>query len=125
MMLVKDGLMDYNKALLGNIESDGFGCFVRDDDGKICGGVTGWIHDEMAMVRFFWVDEKLRGQGVSLQVFILLEVELKKRNVHEIHVATYSVQAPEFYKKIGFIEIARIEFMKKYNVEKIFFIKEL
>lgn len=125
VQMVHNGLVVYNEQALGTADSENFACFIRNAAGQVEGGATGWYYGQMAMVRLFWVDEKLRGQGVGRRIFEKLEIELKSKNICEIHLDTYSVQAPEFYKKIGFIEVARIPFMKKLNVEKIFFIKDI
>lgn len=122
---IYDGLVGFNEPTFGALKVEDYACFIRNDDGKILGGATGGIVGEVALLKYFWIDDSLRGQGQGRQVFELLEVEFRKRNVSEIHLDTYSFQAPDFYIKLGFKEVARYMFMKQQKYEKIFFIKEL
>lgn len=121
---IYDGLVVYNKPYFGSEKSINFACFLRDEDGKICGGATGEISDDTAFIWLLWVDEKHRG-GAGQQIMQLVEQEVKARGATEIHLDTYSFQAPEFYFKLGFKELTRFVVNRSKNIEKIFFIKEL
>lgn len=122
--VILDGLVAYNKPYFGYENLIEFACFARDADGKILGGATGEIADELAFIWLLWVDEDSRG-GAGRQIMQHMETELKTRKVTEIHLDTYSFQAPEFYKKLGFKEVSRFTVNKPRNIEKVFFIKEL
>ena len=122
---VYNGLDVFNKPVFGDVEIIEFACFIRVENNRILGGATGYIFDKVAMVKYLWIDENLRGQGRGVQIFDILESEFKQRNVEEIHLDTYSFQAPEFYRKLGFKEVARYMISKAKKIEKIFFIKEL
>lgn len=122
--VIYDGLVAYNKPHFGYEKLVNFGCFVRDEDNNVRGGVTGEIADDLAFIWLLWVDEDYRG-GAGKKIMQLVEQEMKIRNVAEIHLDTYSFQAPEFYVKLGFKEVSRMLINKARNIEKIFFIKEL
>lgn len=121
---IYDGLVAYNKPYFGHKKLIKFACFLRDEDNGICGGATGEIADDLAFVWLLWVDEKCRG-GAGRKIMNMVEHELKVRQVQEIHLDTYSFQAPEFYNKLGFMEVSRMMVNKTKKIEKIFFIKEL
>lgn len=122
---IYDGLVEFNEPMFGDLKVENYACFIRNQDGKILGGVTGGIADGVALLGYLWVDNSLRGQGVGKRIIETIESKLKAMNVVEIHLDTYNFQAPEFYIKMGFKEVARFNVMKRRNVEKIFFIKEL
>lgn len=122
--IIYKGLVAYNKPYFGHKKLIEFACFLRDDENNVCGGVTGEIADDLAFIWLFWVDGKHRG-GVGKQIMEVVEREAKIRGATEIHLDTYSFQAPEFYPKIGFKEVSRMMVSKSRNIEKIFFIKEL
>ncbi len=55
----------------------------------------------------------------------MVEKTLKLEHVTQISLETYSFQAPDFYKKLGFEEVARIDFLDEENVKKIFLKKHI
>lgn len=122
--VIYNGLVAYNKPHFGYNKLINFACFLRDDDGKVCGGATGEIADDLAFIWLLWVDEKYRG-GNGQKIMKLVEHEVKNHGVSEIHLDTYGFQAPEFYPKLGFKEVSRMMVNKARKIEKIFFIKEL
>lgn len=122
--IIWKGLEAHNKPHFGYDKLTEFACFLKDDNGEIKGGATGQIADHLGFIWLLWVDEDYRG-GVGREIMKIVEDELKLRNVEEIHLDTYSIQAPEFYVKLGFKEVARFMVSKQKNIEKIFFIKEL
>lgn len=121
---IYNGLVAYNKPHFGYKKLINFACFLRDEDNHICGGATGEIADDLAFIWLLWVDEKCRG-GAGRKIMNMIEQEVRARHVKEIHLDTYSFQAPEFYKKLGFIEVSRMVVNRAKNIEKIFFNKEL
>lgn len=122
---IYEGLVEFNIPIFGDMLIENFGCFIRDDKFEIIGGITGYIAGKIAMVKYVWVDKSIRGQGYGHKLFTVLENTLKQKQIDEMHLDTYTFQAPEFYTKLGFIEVARYTMMKKEKIEKIFFIKEL
>ncbi|MCJ8324665.1 MAG: GNAT family N-acetyltransferase [Rhizobiales bacterium] len=122
---VFNGLVEFNKPVFNDDNLTHIACFCRDDEGKIRGGATGLTVGNIAMIRYLWIADELRGQGIGGQIFETLEAEFKQRGITEIHLDTYSFQAPEFYKKLGFEEVARYVAMKDKNIDKIFLIKQL
>lgn len=122
--VIYNGLVAYNKPHFGYKKLINFACFLRDEQNNICGGATGEIADDLAFIWLLWVDDQCRG-GAGQKIMALVEEEVRARGVTEIHLDTYSFQAPEFYLKIGFKETSRMIMNKARNIEKIFFIKEL
>lgn len=55
----------------------------------------------------------------------IIEQKAIAHNIKQFHIDTYSFQAPEFYVKLGFEEVARIMLDETKNIEKVFFTKLL
>ena len=53
-----------------------------------------------------------------------IEETAKQNNCDTIHVDTYGYQAPDFYKKIGYKKIGKIDNYRS-GYERVFFKKEL
>lgn len=84
-------------------------CFARDAAGRIVGGVRARQWAAAVEVLQLWVDESFRHQGVATRLMQMLEEEVRAKGAAVIYLDTFSFQAPEFYRRCGFEERARIE----------------
>ncbi|MDN7243108.1 GNAT family N-acetyltransferase [Planococcus sp. N028] len=82
---------------------------ARNDNGEIIGGVTGTSFWRQMHVDFLWVDPAERGQGIAEQLMHQLEDYSRSLACRLMIVETFSFQAPNFYKKLGFVEFGVIE----------------
>src|SRR5216683_1676674 len=82
---VDDGLGAYNAAFLRDNSYDYFGIFVRGDAGAIRAGIGRGLLEEA----------ERRGAGLGC---------------HSVWLDTFSFQAPEFYRKLGYREFARLDY---------------
>lgn len=95
---------------LGNSVSDGVeprnyqqsGVFLRDVEGTIMGGLEGSTYWGWLNIRLLWVSDELRGLGYGRQLVEAAEKYALKRGCHKAVVDTFSFQATEFYKKLGY-----------------------
>ena len=55
------------------------------------------------------MDERLRGQGWGKRLVDSFETEAAARGCDGVWVDTYAFQAPEFYEKLGYRQIGRLE----------------
>jgi GNAT superfamily N-acetyltransferase len=81
---------------------------VRDDGGKVIGGLVGEFRLDWLYVDWLWVDESQRGAGHGAALMALAEQEARKAAKTHIFLWTWSFQAPEFYTSLGFVECGRI-----------------
>ena len=99
---VQSGLNDYNAARSGRTALQRLAAFVRDADGQVVGGVAGWTWGQVADIRVAWVRDELRGKGFGRQLIQMVEAEAVKRGCRIAILDTYSFQAPDFYRKLGY-----------------------
>ena len=71
-------------------------------------GAIGNILLSIMHIKYLWLTESLKGQGMGTKIISMLEVEAIDWGLTSIALETYSFQAPEFYQKFGFIEASRL-----------------
>jgi GNAT superfamily N-acetyltransferase len=96
------GLDSYNMLHAQAMDYRPLVVFLRDEAGKIVGGLAGetywgWLH-----VDALWVDQAVRGQDYGSQLLELAEQEARQRGCMGAHLDTMSFQAQPFYEKHGY-----------------------
>jgi GNAT superfamily N-acetyltransferase len=77
------------------------GVFVRNQE-EIVAGLAGETYCGWLFVRYLWVSDDLRGQGVGRRLLGAGEDRALERGCHSVWLDTYSFQAPGFYLKLGY-----------------------
>ena len=99
---VSDQLDAFNLAITGIDDWHALAIFVRDDDGQIAAGLTGGTWAGYLEVRYLWVREDRRGQGLGRRLLLAAEQEARARGCTQVLLDTHDFQAPEFYQKLGY-----------------------
>jgi GNAT superfamily N-acetyltransferase len=73
------------------------------------GGVNARVGAEWVFIELLAVSAAARGKGVGRKLMEAVESEAREQGKIGIWVDTFSFQAPDFYRKLGFIEFGRIE----------------
>jgi ribosomal protein S18 acetylase RimI-like enzyme len=112
----------YNLAQTGKDDWRPFGIFLRDKKGKIVGGLYGESWYGWLEINFLWLREDQRGKGIGKRLIQMAEKEGLKRKCKYARLDTFSFQAPEFYKKLGYkvFEVLKDypEEHKRYSLKK-------
>ena len=74
-------------------------------------------------VKYFWISENIRGQGLGYKLMARLEQEAAALGVENLYLDTFSFQAPGFYKKVGFKEVGRFTDYPSKGADQIFYQK--
>lgn len=108
--IILEGLNEHRFAQghTQSAEAEKFG-FEYQEDGKIIGGVTGKIRWDWMYIQYLWVSPLKTGKGLGKELMLKAETFAREKNCVGIHVDTFSYQAPEFYKALGFSEFGRLE----------------
>jgi GNAT superfamily N-acetyltransferase len=109
--ILSAGLMEYNRSKAGGRPKELLTFFLRDGEGRIVGGVhgnysgsSGWLY-----VGMLWVSEGARGGGHGSRLLRSIEREASQRGCTDVYLDTFSFQAPEFYKRLGYVVFGELE----------------
>ena len=101
--VLSQGLHSFCDAIFGPTWVRSIAFFLRDGEGKIVGGVYGnYGSFGWAYVDTLWVSDEVRGLGFGSRLLDAIENEALKQNCTNVFLSTFSFQAPEFYKKLGY-----------------------
>ncbi len=95
-----------------NVEATGVGDgrdlvgFVREADGRIIGGISGWTWGGACSIDTLWVRADRRGEGIGRSLLRAAEAEARRRGAENVSLDTYSFQAPDFYYAEGYAIVA-------------------
>ena len=103
------GLEDYNRSILGETGYAELGIFVRNKSGEIHAGLAGTLYVQWLFVKYLWVQADLRRRGIGRGLIAEAERQAAERGCHSAWLDTFSFQAPEFYKKLGYIPFGTLE----------------
>ena len=106
---LEDRIYEFNSGITRITDGEGLAIFVRNDDGLIVAGICGHTWGGYCEVRQFWVEESQRGRGLGTRLLAAVEQEARRRGCARIHLATFSFQAPAYYRKQGFEVLAAID----------------
>jgi GNAT superfamily N-acetyltransferase len=104
------GLDAYNRRFLGDTGYAPITLFVRDREGTVCAGLHGAVYARNLFVELLWVHAELRRRGIGRQLLAAAEARAKGLGCNSVWLDSYSFQAPDFYKKYGYIEFGRIAY---------------
>ena len=102
------GLAAHNRAAYGRLRGVEHWVLARDAAGAVQGGARcdiawGWLY-----VDWLWVAEALRGQGWGSRLLAAVEVLAQQNGCIGTHLNTWSFQAPDFYRKQGYVEVGQV-----------------
>ena len=83
--------------------------FDRLDSGEVIGGLVGKTYWGYLDISYLWVDDSYRNQGRATLIVRMAEEEAIRRGCKNAQVDTYSFQALDFYKKLGYSEFGSID----------------
>lgn len=78
-------------------------------DGAFIGGLTGQTFMGWLSVDGLWVASAYRRLGHATALLARAEAEARARGATDCVLDTFSFQAPDFYRKLGYREFARLD----------------
>lgn len=103
-----EAVIDREAAGLGHpFPGEPFALAARAD-GAMLGGAQGRTLFGVLTVYFLAVLPEARGQGLGRRLIAAAEALGAARGAHGAFLDTYVFQAPDFYRRLGYTEIARL-----------------
>ena len=110
-----------NREKAGNIP---LGIYYEDENGQKLAGLTGETFGNWLCIKYLFVSESLRNQGIGKKMVISAENEARNRGCKYVFVDTFSFQAPAFYEKLGYKCVFSLT-NYPYTEARYYYIKEL
>ena len=106
--IIGRGVASFNQEQAGENNFQRLCYILQGPDQEIVGGVLGEIYWNWFYIDLVWVKEDLRGQGYGSLLMERAEEEAQKRGARNAYLDTFSFQAPDFYRKLGYQEFGQL-----------------
>jgi GNAT superfamily N-acetyltransferase len=107
--VISDGLTDFNESRAPGADWRALAIYARDEAGAVQGGLTGSSYYDWLFVKWLWVAEPFRKQGLGSRLLGRAEEVARERDVGAVYLDTFTFQAPGFYEKHGYREFGRLD----------------
>ncbi len=114
------GLDVYN-ARFSPAEHEEFAVTLKDGDDPVRGGIYAISWAGMLFVKWFWIDEAVRGQGFGRRLLSAAEDAGRARGCTAAYLDTFEFQARPFYEKCGYALFGSLDYpagFKRYFLQK-------
>ncbi len=99
------------------------GVFLHDPAKVLVAGLFGGTYSGWFYVQYLWVSVALRGQGIGRGLIEAAERRALERGCHAVWLDTFSFQAPEFYRRLGYELFGELDWSPEHK--RLFFRKRL
>jgi GNAT superfamily N-acetyltransferase len=99
--IVDHGLGDFNDRAAPLRDVLRLSCFARVE-GEVVGGAIGRTWGACCELQQVWVDERFRGRGIASGLVRRFEARARARGCTTFYLETFSFQAPELYRRLGY-----------------------
>lgn len=123
--IIYNELVKFNEPYFLKLDRKKIALFIRDEAGNVIGGLTGKTRATSLDIDYFCIPESLRKSGMGSKLLKRLEQEAIKLGVENIFLYTYTFQAPNFYKHLGYIEVGRYTDYPHQGIDMVFLQKRV
>ncbi len=106
---ILEALLAFNAANAPPANHHPLAILIKDAEGAVLGGLTGFSRYDWLFIEFFFIPETLRGNGLGRTLMRQAEQIARARNLTGIWLDTFSFQARPFYEKLGFMVFGELE----------------
>lgn len=121
---LNDRIDEFNARATGIDDGRLLQAELRDDEGALVAGLTGWTWGGCGYIDVLWVREDRRGRGLGRKLLDAAEAEARERGCAQIVTSSHSFQAPEMYRARGYLEYGRVDDYPR-GFAHIHFVKDL
>ena len=104
---LEDAINRFNFDTTGQRDGRLLAAFLRDSGGRLRAGLAGHTWGGCCEIRFLFVREAERRCGLGTALLRAAEAEAARRGCFQILLSTHSFQAPDFYRRFGYVEVGR------------------
>ncbi len=118
--VIEQGLDVYN-ARFSPTAYEEFAVTLKDEDGTVRGGITALAWAGMLFIKWFWIDEALRGMGHGCALLAAAEEAGRARGCTAVYLDTFEFQARPFYEKHGYRLFGTLDYpagFKRFYLQK-------
>ncbi|MEI9886408.1 MAG: GNAT family N-acetyltransferase [Rhizomicrobium sp.] len=105
------GMKAFNNAAIPDLVPHKIVAAIRDEAGKVAGGVIGRLAGDSVYMEVVYTDDAVRGTGLGRDAMLLAEAEAKRLGAREAWLYTMSFQAKPFYEKLGYCQFAELQWL--------------
>ncbi|MFP5486903.1 MAG: GNAT family N-acetyltransferase [Acidimicrobiia bacterium] len=102
---VERAVLEFNMERTGFRDDRVLGCVLRDPDGALIAGLSGFTWGGYGMIEWLFVRDDQRGSGLGTRLVRAAEEEAVRRGCVVMRVNTHTFQAPDFYRRLGYDDI--------------------
>ncbi len=122
--VVDRGLGQANAAAAPLHEVRPLACFARHADDAVIGGAVGRTWGPCAELQQLWVDPAHRRGGLGARLLREFESAAGGRGVTDVYLETFSFQAPDFYRALGY-EVAHAHAVYPHGIVRYLMVRRL
>lgn len=101
-----DRVYEFNSRATGYFDGRAIAASLRNQSGEIVAGLNGHTWGGCCVIAHLWVSDAYRRQGMGRALMIAAQDEALRRGCDQIILSTHSFQAPGFYERLGFAQVA-------------------
>jgi RimJ/RimL family protein N-acetyltransferase len=102
LAFLAERLTAFNDGDVGPSGRKALAVFVRDEEGAVVAGISGYTAWGWLYVQWLWVDERVRGQHMAGDMLDAAEREALTRGCHGALIDTFNPIAAKVYERQGF-----------------------
>ncbi|MBY2938611.1 MULTISPECIES: GNAT family N-acetyltransferase [Rhizobium] len=102
LAVITDALSAFNNSDVGPSDRQPLAVLIRDTDGKVTGGLSGFTAWGWLFTQMLYIPDTLRGTGISGNILEKAEEEAKARGCRGAWIDTFNPQALRAYLRQGY-----------------------
>ncbi|MBB4190869.1 GNAT superfamily N-acetyltransferase [Rhizobium aethiopicum] len=109
LAVITDALSAFNNSDVGPSDRQPLAVLIRDTDGKVTGGLSGFTAWGWLFTQMLYIPDTLRGTGIAGKILAKAEDEAKARGCRGAWIDTFNPQALRAYLRQGYEIFGELE----------------
>ncbi|ARO31129.1 GCN5-related N-acetyltransferase protein [Rhizobium sp. NXC14] len=106
---ITDALSAFNNSDVGPSDRQPLAVLIRDSDGKVTGGLSGFTAWGWLFIQLLYIPDTLRATGIAGKILAKAEDEAKTRGCRGAWIDTFNPQALRAYLRQGYEVFGELE----------------